>query len=112
MAEAEVRGQTGAEFRLLGPLQVVRSGSEVSLGGPRQRAVLALLLLRANTVVSVDRLVDEVWDGKPPDGAVRTLQTYVFHLREALEPDRSRGARAEVLVTRDPGYLLRADRSC
>ena len=80
------------------------------LGGPRQRAVLALLLLEANRVVSMDRLAEDIWGGHPPEGWVTTLQIYVFHLRRALEPDRARGAAGGVLVTRDRGYLLRVDR--
>ena len=94
----------------MGPLEVSRSGSAVPVGGPRQRAVLALLLLEANRVVSMDRLADDVWDGHPPEGWATTLQIYVFHLRQALEPDRARGAAGEVLATRDRGYLLRVDR--
>ena len=82
----------------------------VPLGGPRQRAVLALLLLEANRAVSMDRLAEDVWGGHAPDGWVTTLQTYVFHLRRALEPDRARGDGGGVLVTRDRGYLLRVDR--
>jgi YVTN family beta-propeller protein len=99
-----------AEFGILGPLEVCRSGCAVALGGPRQRAVLALLLLEANRVVSMDRLAEDLWGGHPPEGWVTTLQTYVFHLRRALEPDRLRRAAGGVLVTRDRGYLLRVDR--
>ena len=111
MAADAVAGETrSAEFGILGPLEVRRSGRAVPLGGPRQRAVLALLLLEANRVVSMDRLAEDVWGGDPPEGWATTLQTYVFHLRRALEPDRSRGAAGGVLVTRDRGYLLRVDR--
>ena len=111
MAADAVASETGsAEFGILGPLEVSRSGRAVPLGGPRQRAVLALLLLEANRVVSMDRLAEDVWGGDPPEGWVTTLQTYVFHLRRALEPDRARGAAGDVLVTRDRGYLLRVDR--
>jgi YVTN family beta-propeller protein len=99
-----------AQFCLLGPLEVVRSGSAVPLGGRRQRAVLAVLLLDANRVVPVDRLAEDVWGGHPPPGSATTLQSYVFRLRRALEPDRSRGDAGEVLVTRDRGYLLRVNR--
>ena len=99
-----------AEFSILGPLEVSRSGRVVPLGGPRQRAVLALLLLESNRVVSMDRLAEDVWGGHPPEGWVTTLQTYVFHLRQALEPDRARGAAGDVLVTRDRGYVLRVNR--
>ena len=64
------------------------------LGGPRQRAVLALLLLEANRVVSLDRLAEDVWGGHPPDGWVTTVQIYVSHLRQALAgPGPRRGGR-------------------
>ena len=82
----------------------------VPLGGPRQRAVLALLLLEANRVVSLDRLAEDLWAGDPPEGWVTTVQIYVSHLRQALEPGRARGAAGEVLVTRGRGYLLRVGR--
>jgi YVTN family beta-propeller protein len=111
MAADAAAGRTeSAEFGILGPLQVSRTGRAVPLGGPRQRAVLSLLLLEANRVVSMDRLAEDVWGGHPPEGWVTTLQTYVFHLRRALEPDRDRGAAGGILVTRDRGYLLRVDR--
>jgi DNA-binding SARP family transcriptional activator len=109
-AEAVASETRSVEFGILGPLEFRRSGRVVPLGGPRQRAVLALLLLEANRVVSMDRLAEDVWGGDPPEGWATTLQTYVFHLRQALEPDRSRGAAGGVLVTRDRGYLLRVDR--
>ena len=111
MAADTVAGQTElAEFGILGPLEVSRSGRAVPLGGPRQRAVLALLLLEANRVVSLDRLAEDIWAGRPPEGWVTTVQIYVSHLRQALEPDRARGAAGEVLVTRGRGYLLRVGR--
>src|SRR5262249_13437578 len=97
-------------FGGLGPLGVRRSGRAVPLGGPRQRAVLALLLLEANRVVSLDRLGEDVWAGHPPEEWANTLQTYVFHLRQALEPGRARGADGGVLVTSGRGYVLRAGR--
>lgn len=97
------------EFGILGPLRVLRSGAALPLGGPRQRAVLALLVVELNQAVPTDRLIDEVWDGDPPDGAVTSVQTYVFHLRRTLEPERARGAPAEVLVSRNHGYLLKAE---
>ena len=110
MAADAVAGKTElAEFGILGPLEVSRCGRAVPLGGPRQRAVLALLLLEANRVVSLDRLAEDVWGGHPPEGWVTTVQIYVSHLRQALEPDRARGAAGEVLVTRNRGYLLRVD---
>jgi YVTN family beta-propeller protein len=109
-ADAAAGERRFAEFSVLGPLEVWRSGRPVPLGGPRQRAVLALLLLEANRVVSMDRLADDLWAGNPPEGWATTLQIYVVHLRQALEPDRPRGAAGDVLVTRGRGYLLRAAR--
>jgi YVTN family beta-propeller protein len=86
------------EFRILGPLEVWVDGSPAPLGGPKQRAVLAILLLRANEVVSRDVLIDEVWAGRPPPSAGHTLEAYVHRLRKLL---------GDALVTRPPGYLLR-----
>ena len=93
-------------FRVLGPLQAVRAGEELILGGPNARLVLALLLVRANEVVAVDALAEAVWAGRPPPSAERTLQSYVARLRGALEPDRAAGAPSSVLVTVSPGYRL------
>ena len=106
-AEALADEAGSAEFGMLGPLEVSRAGRSVPLGGPQQRAVLAILLLEANRVVSMDRLAEELWAGHPPDGWATTLQTYVFHLRRALEPDRPRGAAGG--PGRGRGYLLRLD---
>src|SRR6516165_6178343 len=103
-AEAVAAGTRLAEFGILGPLELVRSGRAVPLGGPRQRAVLALLLLEANRVVSMDRLAEDVWGGDPPEGWATTLQTYVFHLRQALEPGRPLVTRTPLAAPRDrPG---------
>src|SRR5215468_11227520 len=111
MAAEPLAGKTEPDgFGVLGPLEVVRCGRAVPLGGPRQRAVLALLLVEANRVVSMDRLGEDVWGGDPPDGWVISVQTYVFRLRQALEPGRARGDAGGVLVTSGRGYLLRAGR--
>lgn len=88
------------EFRLLGPLEVAADGGLISLGGPRQRATLAILLLHANRVVSVDRLADELYTGAPPVTAVTQVQRQISDLRKAL------GAEAAI-ETRAPGYVLR-----
>ena len=88
------------EFRILGPLEVDREGTALALGGVRPRALLAILLLNANQVVSVDRLVDDVWDGRPPESAVHAVQVYVSQLRSALAEDGTR------IATRAPGYVL------
>ena len=84
------------EIRVLGPLVVLRAGSTVRLGGIRQRAVLARLICNAGRVVTTDQLATAVWGESVPSGYVSTLQTYVFHLRAALEPDRPAGSAADV----------------
>jgi DNA-binding SARP family transcriptional activator len=90
------------EFRILGPLEVVDQGRRLPLGAPKQRALLASLLLRANEIASTDRLIDDLWNDRPPDTAVKVVQVYVSQLRKSLgEEDR--------LLTRPPGYLLRVD---
>ena len=78
MANGEV------EFRVLGPLEVASGGELLALGGAKQRAVLAVLLLRAGEVVPLDRLVDEVWGNDPPPSAAHTLESYVSRLRQLL----------------------------
>src|SRR6185503_15884111 len=96
------------EFRLLGPLEVLVDGASIALGPPQQRALLALLLLNANEVVSRDRIIDELWDERPPATAAKLVQVYVSALRKLIEPGRDGGPN-RVLVTRSPGYVLQAD---
>src|SRR5690349_19613577 len=100
------RWMASLEFRLLGRVEVYRDGQPVDVGGPKQRAVLASLLLRPRRVVSVEQLIDDLWPEQPPARAAATVQVFVSQLRRALEPERSRGAAATVLVTASPGYLL------
>lgn len=95
------------KFRILGPLEVTRDGVPAQPRSPKQRALLGLLLLEANRVVSVDTLVEALWAGDPPTSAVNVLRTYVSHLRRALEPDLGPNASPRVLLTRPPGYVLR-----
>ena len=87
------------EFRILGPLEVEQDGRPLPLGGPRQRALLSLLLLHANEVVPRDRLIDELWGDAPPETARTALQLHVSQLRKVLGSD--------LIVTRAPGYVLR-----
>jgi len=88
-------------FGVLGPLLVELDGNPVRVGGVKPRLVLAMLLVNAGRIVSVDRLIDALWDNEPPEGAVNTLQAHVSHLRRVL-------ADGDVaLVTRPPGYQLR-----
>jgi len=95
-------------FGVLGPLQASRDGVALQLGGRQQRAVLALLVAEAGTVVSLPRIADALWGEHVPAGFAATVQTYVFHLREVLEPGRERGMPARVLVTEPGGYRLQA----
>ena len=99
------------EFRILGPLEVVRGSRRLELGGPKQRAVLAALLVEPNRVVPLYRLLDQLWGEEPPPRATATLQAYVSNLRRILEPERRPRSPANVLVTQPPGYVLRVDSS-
>jgi YVTN family beta-propeller protein len=92
------------DYRILGPIEVVDDGRQVPLGGARQRALLAVLLLNANEVVSTDRLIDELWGANPPGSGAKALQVAVSQLRKTLQSTRSGNG---VLVTRPPGYVLR-----
>jgi predicted ATPase/class 3 adenylate cyclase len=89
------------EYRVLGPLEVRDGDRSLPLAGAKQRALLALLLLNANRVVSRDRLIDQLWGEEPPETAVTSIQVYVSRLRKLLA--------AETLLTRPPGYLLEVE---
>src|SRR5215217_211270 len=86
------------EFRILGPLEVHDASGPIRLGGPRQRAMLVVLLIHRGEGVSTDRLVDALWGERAPPAAVKTVQTYVSQLRKALGDG--------VLVTRGHAYVL------
>lgn len=108
---------TALEFRVLGPFEVVGDSQQLDVGPAKQRALLAMLVAHANTVVSTDRLLDELWSGEPPVNARHAVQVYVSNLRKVIEPGRSPGCNGQVLVTRRPGYLLqvaseRLDAAC
>jgi DNA-binding SARP family transcriptional activator len=89
------------EYRILGPLEVSDDGRAVAIGGPKPRALLAILLLHANEVVSRERLIDELWDASPPETATAALQVHVSQLRKALGHD--------AIATRSPGYLIHVE---
>jgi DNA-binding SARP family transcriptional activator/ABC-type oligopeptide transport system substrate-binding subunit len=97
------RSEDALEFRILGPLEVLEGDRILPLGGEKQRATLAMLLLHRNAVVSRGRLIEGIWGESPPVSAGPTLDTYVSRLRKVLRAD-GLGPR---LVTRPPGYLLR-----
>jgi YVTN family beta-propeller protein len=87
------------EFWVLGPVRATDDGREIPLGGVKQRSLLALLLLHPGTVLSADRLIDELWGEAPPADATTALQAHVSRLRKALAP-------LEVIHTRAPGYVV------
>jgi YVTN family beta-propeller protein len=95
---AFARGQIVIEFRVLGSFEVLEDERSLALGGPKQRALLVVLVLRRGEAVSTDRLVDELWGDHAPASAPKIVQGYVSHLRKALGDG--------FLVTRGRGYLL------
>lgn len=99
-----MEGARDTEFRLLGSVEAVVGGQPVALGGIKQRALLAALLLDANSVVSTARLTEALWGEDAPATAAKTLQVYVSRLRHELES--ANGAGGSRLVTRAPGYVL------
>src|SRR5262249_45373733 len=94
-------GQRLMQFRVLGPLEVVRDGGAVDVRGSKRRSVLALLVLHANEVVRRDRLIEELWGERVPANAAGALQNHVSRLRKDLG--------ADVVVTKPWGYVLRAE---
>jgi len=101
MAGGRRAGGPELELRLLGPLEVVRGGVPSPLGGAKPRALLAVLALEARRAVSVDRLVEDLWPGEPPDTAPHAVQVYVSQLRKALG--------AETISRHGNGYALELD---
>jgi DNA-binding SARP family transcriptional activator/DNA-binding CsgD family transcriptional regulator len=101
-------GDSSLQFGVLGSFRVDRDGRPVDLGPRLQRILLAILVVDAGHVVPVDRLIDLLWRDDPPAAAVASVQAYVSQLRRVLEPGRAARAPAQVLVTQDPGYVLRA----
>jgi DNA-binding SARP family transcriptional activator len=99
------------EVSVLGPLEVTVDGAVADVGGPRQRCVLARLVAAQGRLVSADRLIDDLYSDEAPPRALAAVQSYVSHLRRALEPGRQAWGTAGVLVTSPPGYALRLDRA-
>ena len=89
------------DFRILGPLEAVHDGRAADLGGARQRALLAILLLRRNEVVPAERLLEDLYGADQPATAAKSLQAHVSRLRRVLDPDRVR--------TRGNGYVLQTE---
>ena len=97
----------GVQYRLVGGLRAVRpDGSEVDLGGPKQRAVLASLMVAEGRALSPTALIDRVWRDDPPARVETSLQAYVSNLRRAIEPQRNPRAPSTVLMSRPTGYAF------
>jgi DNA-binding SARP family transcriptional activator/tetratricopeptide (TPR) repeat protein len=96
------------DFRILGPLEVLDEGRALSVGGSKQRALLALLVLHVNEPLSTDRLIDALWGERPPATAAKTVQVHVSRLRKALAGGAG-GDPAGLVATREHGYELRLD---
>ena len=98
------------DFRILGPLEVLEEGRAVALGGGKPRALLAVLLLHPNEVLTTDRLVEELWGERAPPTAAKAVHVHVSRLRKSLSAGAADGAAGEgLLVTRERGYELRLD---
>jgi DNA-binding SARP family transcriptional activator len=95
------RYNPGVDFRILGPLQVLDREGEVPLGSPKERAVLAVLLLHAGAVVSRQRLIDALWGDLPPPTAAKALNVHVSQLRKTLARNED-----DPIATRSPGYVI------
>ncbi|MGH8906264.1 MAG: BTAD domain-containing putative transcriptional regulator [Egibacteraceae bacterium] len=95
------------EFRILGPLEIWADGMQLPVAGTKRRSLLAHLLLHAGEVVSVERLIDDLWGLRPPRTAKNTVQAHIANLRKTLTPADGHSARGTLLVTQPPGYALR-----
>jgi DNA-binding SARP family transcriptional activator len=92
---------------LLGACTATSGGVRLDLGGPRQRAVLVVLLLARGEVVPVERLTEAVWGDRPPADAAGALQAYVSHLRRRLQPGSAARTRSSIIVSEGRGYAVR-----
>ncbi len=100
------------EFGVLGPFEATRAAVRLPLAGRQQRAILALLVCEAGHAVSSERMIATLWGDSAPAGALTSLQTYVFRLRQVLEPDRPHGTPGAILVTVPTGYRLDVAPEC
>jgi SARP family transcriptional regulator, regulator of embCAB operon len=96
------------EFKVLGTLEVADVNRICTPGPPKIRAVLALLVLRANRIVSVDSLIEELWSSDPPRSAITTVQTYIYHLRKMFVAEHLDPPGCPLISTKPAGYLIRA----
>ncbi len=103
MVEGTTPQLKAVTIRLLGPLRVTIGEAELDLSTPMHRALMAILAVNANAVVSTEQLIDEMWQRDPPDGARATLQSYVSVLRSKCKEL----GHSALIETRSPGYVLR-----
>jgi DNA-binding SARP family transcriptional activator/tetratricopeptide (TPR) repeat protein len=101
----------GLRFAVLGPVRAWRHDTELDIGTPQQRAVLAVLLLRRGRTATAEELVDALWGEEPPARAMTALRTYASRLRAVLEPERAARQKATVMVSEAGGYALRVPRA-
>jgi DNA-binding SARP family transcriptional activator len=94
-------------FSLLGAVELNQGDKKWTPRGPKVRQLLSLLLMRPSQTVTLDTLVEELWDGSPPRTAVQTIRTHVYNLRTGLEREAGLPGAAGLLVTEPTGYLLR-----
>ena len=94
------------EFRILGPLEIADGDRLVPLGAGKPRALLAILLIHANEVVSNERLIDDLWPDTPPATATKSVQVYVSQVRKALRGAERADGGDGIVLTRPGGYLL------
>ncbi|WP_282088942.1 AfsR/SARP family transcriptional regulator [Streptomyces tendae] len=97
------------QFKILGPMEVLHDNTKCTPTAPKARNTLALLLSRANQIVEIPALIDELWSDNPPRSAVTTAQTYIYQLRKMLCRTVGEEAAARLLITQAPGYGLRVD---
>jgi DNA-binding SARP family transcriptional activator len=98
--------ENSVRFKVLGPLEVSHNEQVCTPHAPKVRQVLALLLLRANQVVSTESLIEELWGDDPPHSAVTTTQTYIYQLRKAIAQYTGDRTHEEMIVTTPPGYVF------
>jgi DNA-binding SARP family transcriptional activator len=110
---ADAGSPTGSprfDVRILGPVELVRDGRTLDLGGPQPRALIAHLALDQGRVVSVERLLARLWGEQPPASPLSSLQTTLSRLRRLIEPDRAPGVAPTVIASEAPGYVLNVTR--
>ncbi len=98
-----------AQFKVLGPLEILAGERICAPSQPKVRSVLALLLLRSGRVVPMDTLIEELWGFESPPTAVATVQTYIYQLRRMFEEQELNPFGGQLIVTRPTGYLIRAE---